>query len=93
MGVDHAAMGHAGSGRPHGGAEPSVDHSAMGHGVRSATPSAHPAAPSPADDKLLQLAAELVQDSAVRARIEADPELRSRWRDPVVRQAVTRAAP
>lgn len=45
-----------------------------------------PPAPNAAEQKLQQLVGELVEDSVVRARIQADSILRNRWQDPEVRR-------
>lgn len=48
-------------------------------GMQAATPDA-------AEQKLQRLVGVLVQDSVIRARIQADSVLRNRWQDPEVRR-------
>jgi hypothetical protein len=98
------AAGHRGAGEAESGAgghEGSAQVAGEGH--RSAVHPAstavanghlsHRRDPAPtsadADGKLLQLAERLLQDSAVRERVQADPELRRRWNDPAVRRVLT----
>lgn len=101
---DHAGMGHGNAASPgmrHGGGHAPVrpsEHAGMTgmrHDGARETHAVHPGsqAASAADDKLLRLAAELVQDPAVRARIEADSALRGDWRDAGVRRVITGQAP
>jgi hypothetical protein len=47
----------------------------------------------PGDEKLLSLAAELLRDPQVQARVQADTALRRRWQDPDVRRVITTQAP
>ena len=77
MGAARPAAGSS-TATPRAGAMAGMDHSAMAP--------TQPSAPDAAEQKLQRLVGELVQDSVVRARIQADSVLRNRWQDPEVRR-------
>lgn len=77
MGAARPAAG-VSTATPRAGAMAGMDHSAMAP--------TRPPAPDAAEQKLQRLVGELVQDSVVRARIQADSVLRNRWQDPEVRR-------
>ena len=85
-GMDHSTMpmsparpgARSSTATPRAGAMAGMDHSAMAP--------TQPPVPDAAEQKLQRLVGELVQDSVVRARIQADSVLRNRWQDPEVRR-------
>ncbi len=87
-GMDHSKMVMAPDSqakRNASSAQPAMDHAAMGHATPSTT---DPAAAVAADEKLVQIAARLVQDSIVMRRIQMDSTLRNRWADSAVRRLI-----
>lgn len=85
-GMDHAAMGHAATPTPRTVRRTTVPAPEAAHDMHQ-MPSV-PTAPDSATLKLQRLVARLVEDPAVRQRIQADTVLRNRWRDPDVREVI-----
>ncbi len=67
-----------------------MDHSRMGAGTTQGAPRAQ--ADDAGMEKLRMLVAELVQDSVIQARIQANPELRRRWENEGVRRVLLNPA-
>jgi hypothetical protein len=63
-----------------------MDHSRMAAGTPRGAPRAQTS--EAGTEKLRLLVAELLQDSVIQARIQADPELRRRWEDEAVRRVL-----
>ena len=82
------------AGMDHGAQQPGAPANAAGShaGMQMGRP-AGAAASSPGDEKLLNLAAELLRDPQVQARVQADTALRRRWQDPEVRRVITSQGP
>lgn len=85
-GMDHAAMGHGATPAPRTARRTTSPSPEAGHEMHQMPVTR--SAPDSGTLKLQRLVARLVEDPAVRQRIQADTVLRNRWRDPDVREVI-----